>query len=94
MAISWFLQTFVFVTFNKVCTSQYFIWYILFLPFVLLNSRVPLLRWLPLLVVWVATQALWLSIAYQLEIKARPLFLELWLASLVHFGGNEWTLRE
>jgi len=52
-----FAQTFAFVTFNKVCTSQYFIWYITFVPLLVPFSTMPFLwRGLGLLGLWIVSQ--------------------------------------
>lgn len=88
-------QTFAFVTFNKVCTSQYFLWYLIFLPIYLPNSvliRKPALG-LSVLAAWVAGQALWLWQGYQLEMLGKSTFVPgLWLSSLLFFGLNCWIM--
>ncbi|KAJ7097765.1 glycosyltransferase family 50 protein [Mycena belliarum] len=92
LVFAWFVQTVVFVVFNKVCTSQYFLWYLLLLP--LLLPRLSMSRrWaLAYGAVWVGTQALWLSEAYKLEFLGQNVFLGLWCRGLLYVGGNCWVL--
>ncbi|KAF4423175.1 GPI mannosyltransferase 1 [Fusarium acutatum] len=95
LATAMMAQTFAFVTFNKVCTSQYFLWYMIFLPLYLPNSsflRNPKLGILALLL-WVVSQAAWLQQGYQLEFLGISTFFPgLWLASLGFFLVNCWIL--
>ncbi|CRG83471.1 phosphatidylinositol glycan, class M [Talaromyces islandicus] len=88
-------QTFAFVTFNKVCTSQYFLWYLVFLPLYLPSSsfmKSPVLGFGALLM-WVTSQALWLHQAFQLEFLGTSTFVPgLWLASLIFYLVNCWIL--
>ncbi|CCT64532.1 related to mannosyltransferase [Fusarium fujikuroi] len=95
LATAMMAQTFAFVTFNKVCTSQYFLWYMIFLPLYLPNSsflRDPKLGILALFL-WVVSQAAWLQQGYQLEFLGISTFFPgLWLASLGFFLVNCWIL--
>ncbi|RKP06571.1 GPI mannosyltransferase 1 [Thamnocephalis sphaerospora] len=94
-AFALFAQTFAFVAFNKVCTSQYFMWYLCFLPLVLASTRLHLLwRGAAMFGAWVATQGAWLAYAYQLEFLGRNTFYELWLAGIAFFLANIWILVE
>ncbi|KAF9580744.1 pentamidine resistance factor [Lunasporangiospora selenospora] len=97
--LSAFLQTFAFVAWNKVCTAQYFMWYIVFLPLLIPtladNPRMSL--WSQgrnMLIGWVATQGLWLSQAYNLEFLGMNTFWRLFLASGLMFATNVWILVE
>ncbi|KAH7155731.1 family 50 glycosyltransferase [Dactylonectria estremocensis] len=95
LATSMMAQTFAFVTFNKVCTSQYFLWYMVFLPLYLPYSSLlhnPKLG-ISALSLWVVSQAAWLQQGYQLEFLGISTFFPgLWLASLSFFLVNCWIL--
>ncbi|KAF5009068.1 hypothetical protein FDECE_4691 [Fusarium decemcellulare] len=95
LATSMMAQTFAFVTFNKVCTSQYFLWYMVFLPLYLPNSSLLRNRKLGIaaLLLWVVSQGAWLQQGYQLEFLGVSTFYPgLWLASLGFYLVNCWIL--
>ncbi|CAF0993269.1 unnamed protein product [Adineta steineri] len=80
-----FALTFSFVTFNKVTTSQYFLWYLIFIPILLPNIHLKWKTLCLLLVAWLTAQGWWLYEAYKLEFQAKNTFVQIWLASIV-FG--------
>ncbi|EFR04518.1 GPI mannosyltransferase 1 [Nannizzia gypsea CBS 118893] len=88
-------QTFAFVTFNKVCTSQYFLWYLVFLPLYLPYSSLikqPLFG-TTVAALWAGAQGLWLHQGFQLEFLGASTFvLGLYLSSLAFFAINIWIL--
>ncbi|CAK9441003.1 uncharacterized protein LODBEIA_P48720 [Lodderomyces beijingensis] len=92
LSSSLFIQTFTFVTFNKVITSQYFIWFLIFLPHFLSRSDLissKKLNGVVVLSLWIASQALWLYNAYRLEFLGENTFdYALFNSSLFFFLSN------
>lgn len=82
LALCWFLTTAFFVTFNKVCTSQYFLWYLCLLP--LLVGKVTMTKWaaLRLTAVWLLAQGVWLGFAYLLEFQQLKVEVFVFLAGI------------
>jgi len=80
-----FALTFAFVTFNKVVTSQYFLWYLIFLPILLPKVELKRKTLFLSLICWITAQVWWLYEAYRLEFQGENTFVEIWMASIV-FG--------
>jgi len=88
-------QTHAFVALNKVVTSQYFLWYLVLLPFYLPYSSFWKRPRLGMLAagLWVGSQALYLQRAYALEFLGESTFVwGLWGSGLLFLGVNCWVL--
>ena len=77
-------QTLLFVAANKVCTAQYFCWWLPLLIVVVDDWRS---MWRPLRT-WVLSCGLWLCVAYGLEFVGLPVHMLLWGCSLLFFRAN------
>jgi phosphatidylinositol glycan class M len=87
-SFAWFLQTFAFVMMNKVCTSQYFMWFLNLLPLVLPSTEFLGKQYklgVLLLFLWVLGQAFWLYFAFGLEHLGENTFIHLWQSSMFFY---------
>ncbi|CAF0737062.1 unnamed protein product [Brachionus calyciflorus] len=89
-----FVITFTFVTFNKVCTSQYFIWYLSLLPLIIPKLRINIYKAICFFIVWMLAQAMWLYFAYDLEFNGLNTYIGLWLSGLLFTLINCWVLKK
>ncbi|KEP62862.1 UNVERIFIED_CONTAM: mannosyltransferase (pig-m) protein [Hammondia hammondi] len=80
-----FLQTLIFVALNKVCTAQYFLWWLALLPFAVASTDMrPRTCWqiVKLLAFFEATHFVWLFFGYEIEFLGKPSFFPMFVASL------------
>lgn len=92
-----FIQTVIFVTFNKVCTSQYFMWYMVLLPFYGPSAERIGKKKRPLAILavalWIISQVLWIREGYLLEFIGESTFYPgLFLTTMIFFIVNCWVV--
>ncbi|KAK4686423.1 GPI mannosyltransferase 1 subunit M, partial [Tremellales sp. Uapishka_1] len=94
LVFTMFIQTTLFVIFNKVCTSQYFIWFLPLLSPLLSQQRISPRKAGSMVGLWIAGQAIWLGTAYQLEFLAKDVYLVLWASGMLLFAISVWIVGE
>jgi len=94
LELVFFVNTAVFVTFNKVVTSQYFLWYLCLLPLLAPYLKISKTETVVLPLLWSGNQAAWLLAAYQLEFLGRPTYIYIFLASVAFFLTNCHIIRK
>jgi len=92
LLLGMFCQTMAFVAFNKVVTSQYFLWYLVFVPLIHDKLDMSWRKKLFLLCLWLGTQASWLLPAYLFEFKGMNTFFYMWLESIAFFSCNIYVM--
>ncbi|KZT26388.1 glycosyltransferase family 50 protein [Neolentinus lepideus HHB14362 ss-1] len=94
LPFTWFVQTVVFVVFNRVCTSQYFLWYILFLPLLIPRLSWSMTRFTSSLcfATWFGLQGLWLAEAYKLEFLGENVYFGVWSRGIIYLLGSVGVL--
>lgn len=90
------LQTYVFVVFNKVCTAQYFLWYVSLMPVLAAECCSFFSIWSVIIMasLWLITELHWLFWAGQLELMGNHVFVYVWMAGIVFFWANIWIIYQ
>lgn len=88
LAFCMFSLSFVMVAFNTVITSQYFVWFVSFLPLCYPFFDFSFIEIINILMIWVVPQIGWLTFAYCLEFIGINTFQLIWVQSVMFFLAN------
>lgn len=96
LVVAFLLQTVAFVSFNKVATAQYFVWYLSWFPMVLndLLKAQNKPKLLAAAILWTTSLGHWLAWAYALEFQGQPVHFFVWGAGLLWVLANAILLNE
>ncbi|KAL5238311.1 hypothetical protein ACI65C_005721 [Semiaphis heraclei] len=83
-----FCLSFIMVAFNTVMTSQYFVWFVSFLPLCYPLINLTFIETINLVMIWVVPQIGWLLFAYCLEFLGFNTFQLIWVESVMFFLAN------
>lgn len=92
LSFSLFGTTFLFVSLNKVCTSQYFSWYLTFLPLILDSLNLGTYQAYSIVAAWLLSQANWLLFAYLYEYQHLDVADHVGNSSVLFLLSNLWIL--
>lgn len=92
LCFSLFATTFLFVSLNKVCTSQYFSWYLTFLPLISGSLDIQLDQAIWIAVTWLLSQANWLFFAYLYEYRKFDVIDHVGNSSILFLMSNMWIM--
>lgn len=83
-----FCLSFIIVAFNSVMTSQYFVWFVAFLPLCYPFINLRFIEILNIVMIWLVPQIGWLMFAYCLEFLGINTFKLIWVEALMFFIAN------
>lgn len=93
LIFSLFSETFLFVSLNRVCTSQYFTWYFIFLPLIAGKLDIRPSLALTIFLAWILAQANWLLFAYIHEYQKIDVIDCVGNSSILFLMINLWILN-
>lgn len=92
LSFNLFCTTFFFVSTNKVCTSQYFSWYLIYVPLILDSLTIDKKQAVTIIATWLLAQANWLLFAYLYEYQKYDIIDYVGNSSLLFLISNLWIL--
>jgi phosphatidylinositol glycan class M len=88
LGLALFVQTYLFVSHNKVITAQYFTWYLCLLPLCSDRIQFQSRRVMTALLLLGLSIVCWLGSAYLLEMQGMAVHRMVWGASVAYFFAN------